>query len=99
MPENQIGADVEERMGSDFGMSMGTTEAGSRFGKWELRGVLGGGSKRENSGARVLGMVLLAERVKAGLVFLARRSISDWPVMSAANSDDIVAWLASHVGP
>jgi len=56
MPENQIAADVEEGNGSDFGITMGTMDAGvSRFGKWVMRGVLGGGSMRENSACEDVG--------------------------------------------
>ena len=90
MPENQIGAVVDERIGSDFGMSMGMTVAGeSRFGKWEMRGVLGGGRMRENSGASELRIVLFVESAKRMLVFLARRLIKDWPLISAGYSDGV----------
>ncbi len=56
----------------------------SRGGKWERRGVCGGGIMRENSDARDERIVCVGERVKMMLTFAARRETSDCGDMSSA---------------
>lgn len=63
----------------------GITVAGSsRLGKWEMRGVPGGGRVSENSAARVERSVCFGESAMRRLVFLERRVTRDWGVMSCA---------------
>jgi hypothetical protein len=57
------------RMGCE-GMSIGIMLAGvSRLGKWEIRGVPGGGRMSENSDARDVKGVGLGPRARRRLVF------------------------------
>ena len=57
------------KMGCE-GTSIGITLAGVlRLGKWEIRGVPGGGRMRENSDARDVKGVCLGPRARRRLVF------------------------------
>lgn len=66
---------------------MGTSVEGvSRLGKWEMRGVPGGGRMRENSEASELRGVCFGDRASMRFVFLERRETRDWGVTSAAKA-------------
>jgi len=68
IPENQIGGVPGVRMGCK-GTLMGMTLAGvSRLGKWDIRGVPGGGKIRENSDARDVRIVCFGPRTRRRLV-------------------------------
>jgi len=76
-PENQIGGVPDVRMGCG-GTSMGMTLAGaSRLGKWDIRGVPGGGKIRENSDVRDVRIVCFVPRTKRRLVLLERSVTKD----------------------
>jgi hypothetical protein len=77
-PENQIGGVPDVRMGCEEGISMGMMLAGvSRFGKWDIRGVPGGGRMRENSDARDVIGVCLGPRATRRLVLPERSDTKD----------------------
>lgn len=66
---------------------IGITEAGSsRFGKYEIRGVPGGGRIRENSGARDVNGVCFVESATIMLVLRSRSVMRDCGVISFAKS-------------
>jgi len=83
MPENQIGDVVDGRIACDFGGSMGMMVGGvSRFGKWEMRGVFGGGRMSENSEARDVRGVCFGPRAMRRFELLDSRSTRDCGVIS-----------------
>ena len=68
IPENQTGGKSDPTMTLGWGV-IGTTVAGSsRSGKWEMRGVCGGGRMRENSFARELTRFCFWERASSRFV-------------------------------
>lgn len=79
IPENHTGASFDETTLGVTGLTgTGITVAGSsRCGKWEMRGVPGGGRVRENSEASVYTGVCFGERAMRRLVFLERRETRD----------------------
>ena len=69
------------------GASIGMTVAGvSRLGKWEMRGVPGGGRMRENSDASDVRGVCFGDRARRRLVFLESSETRDCGVTSAAKA-------------
>ena len=69
MPENHTGGVLNVSMGWSDGTGTGITLGGvSRAGKWEMRGVPGGGRIRENSDARVKIGDCVGERAMMRLV-------------------------------
>jgi hypothetical protein len=87
MPENHTGGVLGFRKAWFEGTVMGTTLGGvSRGGKWEMRGVPGGGRIRENSDASVKMGDCFGERATMRLVPALRASTSDCGVMSWAKA-------------
>lgn len=69
MPENHTGGVLGVSKGRSEGTGTGITLGGvSRSGKWEMRGVPGGGRIRENSDARVKIGDCVGERAMMRLV-------------------------------
>ena len=88
-PENHIGAKFLLRMlvASCFVGVIGMRDAGSsRFGKYEIRGVPGGGRMSENSGARDDKAVCFEESASMRFVLSLVRATRDWGVMSFGRS-------------
>ena len=83
MPENHTGGVLGVRNGCSDGAETGITLGGvSRAGKWEMRGVPGGGRMRENSEARVKMGDCVDERATIMLVPALRVATRDCGVMS-----------------
>jgi hypothetical protein len=82
-PENHTGGVLGVSKGWSEGTGTGITLGGvSRSGKWEMRGVPGGGRIRENSDARVKVGVCVGERAMMRLVPALRAATRVWGVMS-----------------
>jgi len=100
MPENQTGARFLLKIwfASCLDGVIGMREGGSsRFGKYEMSGVPGGGNMSENSGASEDKGVCFVERATIRLVLSFRREISDCGVMSFPKSVDDTVSLCSKV--
>ena len=83
MPENHTGGVLGVSRGWFDGTATGITLGRvSLTGKWEMRGVLGGGRTRENSEARVKMGDCFVERATIRLVPALRAATSDCGVMS-----------------
>ena len=92
-PENHIGRPslivlLKILVASCWVGVMGMSDAGSaRFGKYEMRGVPGGGRMSENSGASSDRGVCFVDKAIIKLVLSLRISTRDCGVMSAAKSE------------
>jgi hypothetical protein len=83
IPENHTGGVLGVRKGRSEGTGTGITLGGvSRSGKWERRGVPGGGRIRENSDARVKTGDCVGERAMMRLVPALRAATKVCGVMS-----------------
>jgi len=83
MPENHTGGVLGVSKGWSEGTGTGITLGGvSRPGKWEMRGVPGGGRIRENSDARVKIGDCFGERATMRLVPALRAATRVCGVMS-----------------
>jgi hypothetical protein len=86
-PENQTGGRFGDRIGLPEGTETGIILGGSwRSGKYEIKGVPGGGRMRENSAAREESGVCFEERAMRRLVLLDSKPKSDWGVISFAKT-------------
>ena len=78
IPENHTGGVLGVKKGCVEGTETGMTPGGvSRAGKWEMRGVPGGGRTRENSEARV----------KMGVCFWESATMRFVPALRAVTRD------------
>lgn len=86
-PENHTGLRFGERMGWVDGTETGMTLGDSfRSGKYDTRGVPGGGRVRPNSAARDESGVCLEDRAMRRLVLLETRPTRDCGVISFAKT-------------
>jgi hypothetical protein len=99
-PENQTGGRFGVRIGLPDGTETGITVGGScRSGKYEIKGVPGGGGMSENSAAREVRGVCFEERAMRRLVLLDSKPTSDCGVMSFAKTKYIGIrnrWQTAH---
>lgn len=77
IPENQTGGKSAPTMTLGWGVTGMTVAGSSRSGKWETRGVCGGGRIRENSFARELTRFCFWDRASSRFVPFSSNDTKD----------------------